>query len=624
MIKPALLQKTSLQQTLTPQQIQYLKLLQMPIVSLEQTVQQEIEINPFLEESRDDDLDLYAAHDIFAPAPDQQNSNADLSDNSDFSENNITENFDTKAKSENNLYNFSDVDNNFSNDFSDNSNYENHLSSEKNDSIFTDDLKINRLEDDDSYDYYSYQWEDDGDFSPRNDDSDNDFEPFQIKDEISVYDDLIEQLTLVELSDEENLIALHIIGNIDEDGYLRRSLNEIVDETNSIIAEHNFEIQKEQHLKSSNNKNVDKNPAKKLELSNQSVDILNEAIEIVPELQRDLSSSRNILDKYKSENSSQKILSPIKIETAEKVLKIIQSLEPAGIASRNIQECLAAQLNFKTKLNESQKLALLILNEYFDDFSKKHFEALQKKLEITEAQIRDAFEEIKKLNPKPGGSDFKSQINTIIPDFLVAFNDDIDDLTIQINDSTIPNLKVSSTYEKIKQEAKNNKAYNKATKEWIRERFESARFFIQAVKQRNITMLMVMTAIVQRQREFFLGDLKNLKPMIYKDIADDTAFDISTICRIVNGKYALTKMGTFELKYFFSEALPNDEGEDVSTTVIKDKIKEYVALELKNKPYSDDKLCKLLKEEGYNVARRTIAKYRETLKIPVARLRREI
>ena len=207
----------------------------------------------------------------------------------------------------------------------------------------------------------------------------------------------------------------------------------------------------------------------------------------------------------------------------------------------------------------------------------------------------------------------------------MRFDEDINDLIININDTTIPNIKVSSTYEKIRQEARNNKLYNKETKEWIREKYENARFFIQAIRQRNITMLMVMTAIAELQRDFFVNSDKNkIKPMVYKDIADDTALDILTVCRIVNNKYAATPLGTFELKYFFSEALPNDDGEEVSTTVIKDKIRDIVASESKKKPLSDDKIALLLKEEGLNVARRTIAKYRETLKIPVARLRKEL
>jgi RNA polymerase sigma-54 factor len=299
-------------------------------------------------------------------------------------------------------------------------------------------------------------------------------------------------------------------------------------------------------------------------------------------------------------------------------------LDPPGIASRNVQECLIAQLNAKNKLNEFEKIALLILENCFEEFSMKHFQSIQKKLFITEDQLRDAFDEIKKLNPKPGGDIFITQNNVIIPDFIVKYDDKIDDFTINLNDSNIPMLKVSQVYEKMLIEAKRNKSYNKNTRDWMKERYEKAKFFIQAVRQRNISMLMIMTAIVQRQREFFLNDIKKLKPMIYQNITDDTSLDISTVCRVVNDKYVQTSAGIYELKFFFSESLTNDNNEEISTTVIKDIIKEIISAEPKHKPYSDDKIITILKKEGYNVARRTVAKYRETLKIPVARLRKEL
>jgi len=596
MIGPALLQKTALQQTLTPQQIQYLKLLQLPILSLEQTVRQEIELNPFLEEDGDDEL-LDFQQDIYAPAPDQDVQLAEKKQDDYYSETYISD-FDYK---------------------------ENENFSDDNSAVFIEDLKLNKMEENDSYDHYDYQWEDDGEYNPTVSDDDRDFENFQMKEEISIYDELLNQINLLELTVEENLFALQIIGNIDEDGYLRRELDEITIETNSTIAEHNFNIQKKQYEESLNSTVAKgENPAKKFEISNQSLDILRDILDASSDIRKVTNPSSLILEKFQKINFEDIILEHISEETAEKVLKIVQSLEPPGIASRNIQECLVTQLKAKNILNEGQKLALLILTEAFPEFSKKHFLQIQKKFEITVEQVKDAFDEIKKLNPKPGGDDFKSQTNTIIPDFIVKYDADVDDLTIYLNDSTIPNLRVSSTYDKIRQEARHNKAYNKETKSWIKDKYDSAKFFIQAVKQRNITMLLIMTAIVERQREFFMNDVRSLKPMIYKDIADDTALDISTVCRIVNSKYVFTSTGTYELKFFFSESLPNVDGEGISTTVIKDKIKDLVASESKKKPLSDDQLCKLLKEDGYNVARRTIAKYRETLKIPVARLRKEI
>jgi len=609
MIGPALLQKTTLQQTLTPQQIQYLKLLQLPILSLEQAVRQEIELNPFLEEIRDDGDDelLDLQQDIYAPAPDQDAKLTSKTQDDDYYGDSYISDFDYKEND-----NYGD---NYADDFS---------SNDANSQVFTEDLKLNKMEENDSYDYYDYQWEDDGDYHPTTDE-DKDFESFQIKEEMSVYNELINQINLLELTVEENLFAVQIIGNIDEDGYLRRELNEIITETNSTIAEHNFNIQKKQYEKSlKTDVDADINPAKKFEVSTQSLDTLKEILDAVPEIQKETTPSKRILEKFQEINFEDKILNHISSETAEKVLKIVQGLEPAGIASRNIQECLVAQLNAKNKLDSNQKLALLILTEAFVEFSKKHFQQIQKKFEITEEQIKDAFDEIKKLNPKPGGDDFLNQTNTITPDFIVRYDADIDDLIIYLNDSTIPNLRVSPTYEKIRQEARHNKSYNKETKSWIKDRYDNAKFFIQAIKQRNLTMLIIMTAIAERQRAFFMNDVKSIKPMIYKDIADDTSLDISTVCRIVNGKYVSTSIGTFELKFFFSETLPSVDGKGVSTTVIKDKIKDFIADESKKKPLSDEQLCQLLKDEGYTVARRTIAKYRETLRIPVARLRKEI
>jgi RNA polymerase sigma-54 factor len=604
MIKPTLVQKTSLHTVLTPQQIQYLRLLQQPIVELEQTVMQEIEINPFLEESRDgfdDELDEFE-HDLYSPAPDQSEIN-DIS---------TKENFIDRAYETDN-YKDSDHNNSFDDD--------NLIYADD----FTDRYKSTSLEENDSYDYYSYQWEDDGDFTPNsNNDYDNDYEPYQIKDNGSFYDSIREQLQLIELTDEEQIIAEQIIGNIDSDGYLRRSLYEILAESNSQIAEHNFNLQKQEYEKSNQKKDDGYNPAKNFEVSTQSIDTLRKALDTSPEIERKIREIGMYSEKLKKINNEERIFTPINFDTTEKVLKQIQKLEPVGIGCRDIRECLLAQLYSKTDTNEGQKLAILVLEEAFDEFSKKHFIQLQKKFSITEDQMRDAFDEIKKLNPKPGGDDFVAQTNTIIPDFIIRYDDDNDDLLVTLNDSTIPNVKVNQTYEKIKEEAKRNKKFNKESKEWMKERFENARFFIQALKQRNITMIMVMTAIAQRQKEFFMNDVKSIKPMIYKDISDDTSLDISTVCRIVNGKYVFTSIGTYELKFFFSEALPNDDGEGISTTVIKDKIKSIIGAEPKNKPFSDDKLAKLLKDEGYNVARRTIAKYRETLKIPVARLRKEL
>jgi RNA polymerase sigma-54 factor len=273
--------------------------------------------------------------------------------------------------------------------------------------------------------------------------------------------------------------------------------------------------------------------------------------------------------------------------------------------------------------NDAQQLALRILSDAYEPFIKKHYQVIIKQLGITEDDIKAALEVIKRLNPKPGGGDSHAELNTVIPDFVVETDEDTDELMISLNDNRLPNLKLSKAYETLQRDAKLKK-YNKETKNWIRGKREDAKFMIQAVKQRKNTMLRVMTAIATLQKDFFFEGKSGLKPLIYKDIAEETALDISTVCRIVNGKYVQTEFGTYELKYFFSESLVTDDGQDISTTIIKEKIRAMIESETKDKPFSDELISKILKESGFNVARRTVAKYREQLKIPVARLRVEI
>jgi RNA polymerase sigma-54 factor len=213
--------------------------------------------------------------------------------------------------------------------------------------------------------------------------------------------------------------------------------------------------------------------------------------------------------------------------------------------------------------------------------------------------------------------------STVIPDYSIDYDEKTDDIVILINDSRIPELRVNKMYERLKKDARVNK-YNKDTKHWLRKKFDDAKFLLQAIHQRKITMLKVMTGIAGLQKDFFKIGQEGLRPLIYKDVADDTGLDVSTICRIVNGKFAQTPYGTFELRYFFSESLPSDDGEEISTRIVKQRIKELIDSEKKGKPMSDEKLTKELKKLGLNIARRTVAKYREQLRIPVARLRREL
>ena len=579
-------------------------MLQLPVTSLEHSVKQAVEENPFLEEfndmiDEDDVLDLVM--DINAPAPDQ------------LKESKIE--FDDKLYKNKSDTNELDGDKE-SGDFS----YSSSSMGDSSNENYSEQDKVDHFDEDDNYDYYDDRWEDDADYTPRAlTDSDKDFESFQIKNETTLYDLLAEQINIFDLSAEEELIAFYIIGNIDDDGYLRRDISDMLSEINSIISKHNYEMQVRQYEeveRLANDKNI--NPAKKYELNSQSMQMLLTAVENNKDVLKNIATS-NV-----NSGSSHKILKQITTEDIDRIIRKIQMLDPAGIASRNIQECLIAQLKVKNKLNENEKIALMILTDCFDEFSKKHFINIQKKLFITENQVKEAFEEIKKLNPKPGGVASITQNISIIPDFIVKYDEKTDDFTINLNDTNVPTLKVSKVYEKMLIEARKSKEYNKSTREWMKERYENAKFFIQAMHQRSITMLMVMTAIVHRQRKFFLNDVKSLKPMIYQDISNDTSLDISTICRVVNDKYVQTSSGIYELKFLFSDSLLSFDGEEIATKVIRSRLKEIILAEPKNKPYTDDQLTVLLQKEGYNIARRTVAKYRETLKLPIARLRKEI
>ncbi len=486
-------------------------------------------------------------------------------------------------------------------------------------------VKSDFNEDNDPFDMYSMIWQDTSEMARSSNDaySEDDEPGFQIKAVTSLEEDLAEQLNLIKLNEEEKILGIHIIGNIDSDGYLRRPLDEIIDEVNSYIAETNFNIQHKEYLKRQADKEKEeKNPAKNYSLSEESQKLLENA----NKLKGDDFAFDKIDKSFMNFNINQyelKILMPVNPETAEKVLAIIQSLDPPGIASRNVQECLLAQCKSFMDPTPAQLLATRIINEGYEPFIKKHYQVLIRRLGVSEQEIKDAIEVIKRLNPKPGGGDSPSELNTIIPDFVVHRDEDTDELIISMNDSRMPNLKLSKAYEHLQREAELNN-YNKETKNWIRGKREDAKFLIQAIKQRKSTMIKVMTAITMRQKDFFYIGKNGLKPLIYKDIAEETGIDISTVCRIVNGKYVQTDFGTYELKFFFSESLIADDGQDVSTIIIKDKVKELINNEPKDKPYSDEIISKMLKEHGFNVARRTVAKYREQLKIPVARLRIEL
>lgn len=554
-MKQRLITGLSLSQTLTPQQIQYLKLLQMPLQQLEQKISAELEENPFLEIS---DYETY------------QTSSDEL--NLGFAEN------PTETETD-----FIEAD------------------------TSGQDIHRQIAETKDPFEYYRRIWEEDEIISRKQKadylEDEEEWEPFQIKATTTFRQDLTEQLRMLSLSEEDLILGEQILGNVEDDGYLRCELSEIVEDTNAIIAELNIEREKSRNTSQDNYPN---NPAAVFAISEEAKNRV-----------------EKVLGNPTNNEESVGLLKPVTLEDAERVLKIVQNLDPPGVASRNLQECLIAQTNAFPNETEGRNAAYRILTEGYELFSKKHFSNLLKQLGMTEEQLRSAIEFIKKLNPKPGYSDSPTEFNTVIPDFIVEKDPDTAELLVTLNESTVPTLRINKLYEQMRKDAKLKKE-DKETKEWIKSKYDNAKFLIQALSQRRATMLKVMTAIVGRQKDFFYYGPSALKPLIYKDISEDTRLDIATICRIVNNKFVQTQFGTFELKYFFSESLPSENGEEVSTKVIKQVIKEIINNEPKDKPYSDEKIVEELKKLGYIVARRTVAKYREQMRIPVARLRKEL
>ena len=302
-------------------------------------------------------------------------------------------------------------------------------------------------------------------------------------------------------------------------------------------------------------------------------------------------------------------------EKVEAVLKIVQMMDPVGIAARDLRECLLIQL----KANFEEPYVIEILEKHFDDFANHRYEAIMREMNIDEDDLRYAVQVISQLNPKPGGTESNFSNHYIIPDLIVTEEDG--EFAIVINDAHIPELRLSRSYEEM---IRNRQKLDKATKDYLSKKLESAKWFIQSIHQRRTTMVRVMAAIIQKQEAFFRGEPDALKPMILKDIAEEVSMDISTISRVTNGKYVQSPMGLFELKYFFTEGMKDSDGEDVSTRLIKKTLKEIVDKENKHKPLNDEKLVKELEKAGFKIARRTVAKYREQLNIPIARLRREI
>ena len=316
------------------------------------------------------------------------------------------------------------------------------------------------------------------------------------------------------------------------------------------------------------------------------------------------------------------IISP---EDAEDLLKKIQVFDPVGIAARNLQECLLVQAR-KSHLDAYYKyLGEQLLTNHFDDFSKKRYDSIKQKMELTDESLKGTIEFIQTLNPKPGEGNVElAQMNQITPDFIIE--KDEDNFIITLNDRSVPSVTLSKNYLEMLASNKRGKKSKreKETYKFLREKFESAKWFIACIQQRRDTLMKIMQAILEKQYEFFDKGSRFLRPMIYKDIADEIQMDISTISRVVNGKYVQSPQGVHELKYFFSEGLSTDSGEDISNKHIKEILKEIIDNEDKKIPFSDDKLAEMLNEKGIHIARRTVAKYREQLRLPVARLRKEL
>jgi RNA polymerase sigma-54 factor len=373
---------------------------------------------------------------------------------------------------------------------------------------------------------------------------------------VSFHEHLLSQLGWLRLNEREQKIAEQIIGSIDDDGLLRRETTAIVD---------------------------------------------------------DLAFRQNI------DASDREV---------EEMIRTIQAFEPAGVGARDLRECLVLQLMRKKKEGFSVDVAIHLLQDYFEEFSKKHYEKIQRGLDISEEDLREAIHLITRLNPKPGSSysSENSADNYVVPDFFVLNN--AGKLELTLNSRNAPDLRISENYREMLKDYNRGSKKDKRQKEavlFIKQKIDAAKWFIDAIKQRQHTLLSVMDTIMNYQQEFFLtGDETTLRPMILKDIAERTQLDISTVSRVANSKFVQTEFGTYRLKFFFSESLSTESGEEVSTREVKKILSDLIESESKKKPLSDERLTELLKEKGYNIARRTVAKYREQLNIPVARLRRNI
>jgi RNA polymerase sigma-54 factor len=483
-------------QKLSPQQIQLMKLLQVPTSNLEERIKEEMEENPALELGDDGHEDEF------------EENVADEFENPD-------EEFDVDGSEDE---------------------YEN--------------IDISEYVSDGDDDIADYKTKDEN--YPEFDDK----KVTPIKNETSFFEMVYEQLRTLDVSEQQFKIAEQIVGSLDDDGYLRRELSSIVD---------------------------------------------------------DLAFRQNIIT---NENE------------VDALIHQIQQFDPAGIAARDLKECLLLQLYRKKTEGIGVELAIKVLEKYFDEFTKKHYEKIQRGLNLNDTDLKEVIHQIIKLNPKPGGNigSDKSAENYIVPDFFVINNNG--KLELQLNSKNAPDLRISDGYRDMLKEYDKGSKKDKRQKEavlFIKQKIDSAKWFIDMIKQRQQTLLNTMGAILQYQESFFLtGDETEMRPMILKDIAEKTALDISTVSRVANSKFVQTEFGTYRLKFFFSESLSTDSGEEVSTREVKKILSDFIEAEDKRKPLADETLTDMLNEKGYNIARRTVAKYREQLNVPVARLRKQL
>ena len=476
-----------LSQKLSPQQIQLMKLIQLPTQAFEQRLKQELEENPALEGGKEE--------------PDN-------------------------------------IDDEFDDD------YESELDNE---SINADDINIDDYLSDDEIPEYRTK--------ANNYSADDEEKSVPYAAGISFNQYLLSQLNTSYLNDEEWSIAEFLVGSIDESGYIRRPIADILD---------------------------------------------------------DLAFTQNT---YTDE------------ETIKKILNVVHELDPPGVGARSLEECLIIQLKRK-QVTPSIEMAIAILEKSFEQFTKKHYKKLLQKHNISEQELKDAISEIEKLNPKPGGSYAGNNriVEHVVPDFSIRIVEG--ELELSLNGRNAPELHVSKEYSNMLKGYKDSKEKSKSQRDtvmFIKQKLDAAKWFIDAIRQRQQTLFITMNAIMHYQKKFFLtGDERNLRPMILKDIADEIEMDVSTVSRVANSKYVDTPYGTRLIKDYFSESMKNDQGEDVSTKEIKKILETVIRDEEKKKPLTDDKLATILKEKGYPIARRTVAKYREQLDIPVARLRKQI